>query len=67
MTIHFHLCLRELPWNSSKKILSIIKSALNMASPAHKNTKIVKFHEALYMLNGSVVYKLNLYKPTLPD
>lgn len=38
-----------------------------MASPAHKNTKIVKFHEALYMLNGSVVYKLNLYKPTLPD
>lgn len=38
-----------------------------MASPAHKNTKIVKFHEALYMLNGSVVNKLNLYKPTLPD
>lgn len=38
-----------------------------MVSFVYKNIKIVKFYEVLYMLNGLVVYKLNLYKFILFD
>lgn len=50
-----------------KKYWGIIKFVLNMVSFVYKNIKIVKFYEVLYMLNGLVVNKLNLYKFILFD